>query len=338
MCDGMGWFSPTDYKRMLLLYDRIYYLVPSETASFRDIDGATRFMVIPKAINRVGFEFSSYKPDPSISELMLQSANADAARPSFQSLIAQIPESERLYTWRIATADADLGQGKALDLLPEQQALAHGLLLNKFLIAADSLGAIPITGKAYIHGLLADKYTAATAGALRGQPQFRHAQDLKLSPAAASIINALVPDSDLDRRSEQDILAYKDKNRKMFEAFSYAVRKLVKQIAAMPSSSDFHDQVSELINTEVWHEKTEIEEALRSAWSAFFKNAIKSSVAGAVSLGIAPLLSLKDLSMAGLLTGAATLAPWMTAELIGFLGERKKARSHGLYYLMNFAR
>lgn len=26
MCDGMGWFSRLDYKRMLLVYDQIYYL------------------------------------------------------------------------------------------------------------------------------------------------------------------------------------------------------------------------------------------------------------------------------------------------------------------------
>jgi hypothetical protein len=209
MCDGMGWFSKNDFKRMLLLYDRIMYLVPSRTVEFRDVDGRSSYIPIPKKRQEMGFQFQHYEPDDATAEALIHSAEIDATRTTFASIIATIPQAERIYTWRITNADA------------------------------------------------------------------------------AGI-------------------------------------------------SGFDRQVLELINTEVWRDKTEVERELRDAWASFFKSSVKSAVAGGVALGITPFLSLGGLSMASVLAGVAAAAPWATSELFSFLERRKKVEQHGMYYLMNF--
>ncbi len=73
MCDGLGWFSETDFKRMLLLYDRIMYLVPSRTVEFRDADGRSNVMLIP-SLPETGFQFQHYAPEEGIAEAFVHSA------------------------------------------------------------------------------------------------------------------------------------------------------------------------------------------------------------------------------------------------------------------------
>jgi hypothetical protein len=335
MCDGMGWFSRNDFKRMLLLYDRIMYLVPSKTVEFRDVNGRPNYILIPKHLREIGFRFQHYEPDDAMADALIHSAKTDASRATFASVIATIPPAERLYTWRITNADADLGRGSSLALHPDEEALAHALLLNKFLLAADLADAVPITGKHYIHALIGEKYRVARDARAEGSgAQF--ISNPALHPIAVQVIDAIVADEDLDRRSEAEIVEYKEKHRRLFLTFSYTVRKLVKQVSALPGSSDFDRQVSELVNTEVWRDKTEVERELRDAWAGFFKSSVKSAVAGGVALGITPFLSLGGLSIASVLTGVAAAIPWATSELFGLLERRKKAEQHGMYYLMNF--
>ncbi len=330
MCDGMGWFSANDYKRMLLLYDKIFYLIPSRTTEFEDIDGRPQFLVFPKNMRQLGFEYRHYEPDELMRGLIMQAAEADAGRASFASTVASIPASERLYTWRITNTDADLGHGSSVSIRPGEDALAHALLLNKFLLGAESVGAIPITGKKYIHGLISEKYAASTK-----MSEMSERKDT-LNAVAMMVIDAIVADRELERRTEDEILDYRNRNRALFETFSYSIRKLVKQVVAVPGSMNFEQQVAELINTEIWHEKSEVERELRGAWSAFFRTSIKSGVAGAVALGITPFLSLGHLSIAGILAGAAATAPWAVSQAIDALQARSKARDHGIYYLLNF--
>ncbi len=48
ICDGMGWFDDVDYKRMVLAFDQIYYLLPKHLAQFHDQGGATRNLFFPR--------------------------------------------------------------------------------------------------------------------------------------------------------------------------------------------------------------------------------------------------------------------------------------------------
>jgi hypothetical protein len=246
MCDGMGWLSRNDFKRALLLYDRIVYLVPSNTVEFRDIDGRPNYILIPRDFQIVGFDLDHFEPNPVVSDALIQGAKVDASRPGFAAVVASIPQFDRTYTWRITNADADLGRGKSVNLGPDDEVLAHAILLNKFLLAADLVNAVPITGKHYIHALIADKYRAAQSTNAGAGPQVVNPS---FGPVAVQVIQAIVADEDLEQHSEIEIIEYKQKHRHLFENFSYAIRKLVKQVSALPENPDFDRQVSELIGT-----------------------------------------------------------------------------------------
>jgi hypothetical protein len=111
------------------------------------------------------------------------------------------------------------GQGSSLGLQPQDQALAHALLANKYLAASDQLRAVPITGKGYIHDLITDKYRAAQTagvGGITAKPS--------LHPFAIQVIQAIVPDESLEEKSEAEIIEYKLEHKQVFERFSYTLR------------------------------------------------------------------------------------------------------------------
>jgi hypothetical protein len=332
MCDGMGWFSPLDYKRMLLVYDRIYYLLPSRTVEFEDIGGAKQNLYFPVHFRPSSlFEICNHVPEAPMRDVAFAAARLDADSERFRKGVSSIPVEDRLYTWRLANADADLGGGASLALQPNEEALAHAALLNKFLLAAYDLNCIPITGKPYIHNLIRDKFERANAATSLAQ-----ARDIKFGPVTARLVAAIVPDDELTNRTEQDILEYKDKNRKLFEQFSYTVQSMVKQVGSLPASADFDRDVNQLLNTAVWRDQVMVQNELRAAWKSFFKAAVKSAVASAVAIGIAPFLSLGHLTLGSLLTAGAAVAPWGVAEALRFLEARQKAHQNGLYYLLQF--
>ena len=164
MCDGMGWFSPLDYKRMLLVYDRIYYLLPSRTVEFDDISGARQSVYFPIQFQQSAlFEICHDVLETSVRDVLFATAKLDAESERFRAGVASIPVEDRSYTWRVTNADADLGGGSSPALKPDEEVLAHAVLLNKFLLAADRLNCIPITGKPYVHGLIRDKFERAAA-------------------------------------------------------------------------------------------------------------------------------------------------------------------------------
>jgi len=343
MCDGMGWFSDIDYKRMLLTYDEIYYLLPHNLVPFEEVGGKKQSLFFPIVFRKnPSFIVHYFTPDDKSRQLLFSAAQADLSNPKFTQVVTAIPRSEQLYTWRVVNADGDIGSGQSVSLSPRQEQLAHAILLNKFLLAANALKSIPITGKPYIHGLISEKYIFGVEH-LRAEmpdllPPSLRTGAVKHNPVVSRIISTLVPDEELEKRSEADIVRFKEQNKVLFQRYSYAVRDLVNRVSALPFTDDFDSEVDELIGTEVWKEKTEIEKELRSAWEGLFKSAIKSAVAGLVGVGIAPFLSLGAIILASVVAASIAISPWVTSELIEFIETRTKAQEHGLYYLMKFAK
>lgn len=342
MCDGMGWFSALDYKRMLLTYDEIYYLLPKDLVPF-NVGGIKQHMYFPVVFREnPSFKIHYFSPDDKLRQLILASAHADMRNPRFAEVVDIVPEYEKLYTWKVVNADGDVGAGHSLDLDSNQTDLAHAILLNKFLLAANALKSIPITGKPYIHGLISEKYRFGIE-CLRTEfpellPTQLRAGALKHNPIVSKIISALVPDMELEKRSDIDIIQFRERNKVLFQRYSYSVRELVNKVSVLPMTSNFDSEVDDLIKTEIWKEKSEIEKELRSAWEGLFKSAIKSTVAGLVGVGIVPFLSLGAVTFASVATASVAISPWVTSELINFIETRKKAQEHGLYYLLKFAK
>ncbi|HEY7557512.1 MAG TPA: hypothetical protein VIH18_22165 [Candidatus Binatia bacterium] len=343
MCDGMGWFSDNDYKRMLLTYDEIYYLLPRNLVQFQDVSGKKQSLFFPIVFREnPSFKVQYFTPDAKSHQLIVAAARADLANPKFVEVVDTIPSHEQLYTWRVVNADGDIGSGQSIGLSPGQEQLAHAILLNKFLLAANALKSIPITGKSYIHGLISEKYSLSIEH-LRDKipdvlPPLLRTGAVKHNPVVSRIISTLVPDEELETHSEADIMRFKEENKVLFQRYSYAVRELVNRVSAFPMTDDFDSEVDELIRTEIWKEKTEIEKELRSAWEGLFKSAIKSALAGLVGVGIAPFLSLGAITLASVVAASIAISPWVTSELIDFIETRKKTHEHGLYYLMKFGK
>lgn len=354
MCDGLGWFSEVDYKRALLVYDEILYLLPTTTFEFRDVTGQPAHLIHPSRLtNAKEFRVHRFRPDDQTRELLRAAAQLDAADSQFTAIVNRIPDGDRLYTWRATNADGDIGGSYSIGLRVDEQVLAHALLLNKFLLAADNAGAVPITGKAYIHHLLGAKYQIAMRSS--GQSSsgsthpFLHRRSVAYDAALQQIVSNFVSDEDLDRRSYLDILEFKATHRSLFERFSLLMRQSIDRIQAVPAGPTFHQEVADLVNTDLWKEKAEVEEHLRSKWQELFgtpaKNFMSSQVfrLGAAAttsgliLGILPALDVGSLSLAALAVPGAVASTWMLERAIDYFHSHHEAFRHGMYYLMRFS-
>jgi hypothetical protein len=339
----MGWFSNLDYKRMLLIYDKIYYLLPHNLVEYTGIGGKTEFLHFPIIFQNDPSYIIHYFPFSDNSrELMIAAAQADLENRKFCQSIEAIPERERIYTWEVVNVDGDIGSGKSIGLAPGQDQLAHAILLNKFLLAADELKCVPITGKSYIHGLISEKYRFGIERLRSEKPELLPATlkkgQVQYNPVIAQVVSTLVPDEELEKRTEIEIIEFKERNKALFENFSYSTRNLIGKVSELPITPGFDSEITDLINTEVWKEKVKIEKELRSAWDGFFKSTIKTAIGGLIAVGVAPFFSLGAITLATAATATTAIAPWALSELISFLDARKKAQENGLYYLMKFSK
>lgn len=353
MCDGLGWFEEADYKRMLLVYDRILYLLPSDTVQFTDGTGVPHTMVFPGLL-KAGKEFEPHHVDlsPNQREMIESASMADARSAEFAQAVSTIPPFERLYTWRLVNSDAGFGAGQSRALRPTEEHLAHALLLNKFFLSADEAGAVPITGKDYIHQLIGAKYRLAIRAIREHLPQALPVglteADIRSCAVLQGLVSAFVPDEALRVATYADIITFKAEQRRLFEQFSFLVRSLTERIESLPSEPAFPRELRNLVATDVWKEKSEIEEALRVAWFSAFttssKAALKSDTAkasfrlglSAMALGVAPALALTTMTWAAVLTSTVGAASWLMSEAVELVTQRSNAKKNGLYYLMRF--
>jgi hypothetical protein len=354
MCDGLGWFTEADYKRALLVYDEILYLLPETNREFRDVSGKPMSLVrAPRLTEAQEYQTRSYRPDAETLEMLVASARVDARDSRFASVVASIPSGDRLYTWRAVNADGDLAGADSPQFGEGEQADAHALLLNKFVLAAHKAHAIPITGKAYIHHLLGLKYHAALRALAREAPDLLppalRRSDVAHHAAMQQIVGAFVSDADLQRRSYAEIVAFKREHRVLFERFSLLMRQTIDRIGSMPDTSEFREEVSNLVNTELWRERADVEAHLKSAWHDLFGSPAKSfmgsstfrigatAAASGLVLGILPCLQLGSLSFATLLAPGAVASTWMLERAFDYFRSHREAFDHGIYYLMRFS-
>jgi hypothetical protein len=343
MCDGMGWFSDTDYKRALLTFDEIYYLLPENVVGFKDDFGKRHSLYFSfSGQGPLSFKKYYYTPESRTTDIILDAANYDLQNMEFQRVINSIPGFDRRYTWSVVNSDGDLLGGKSISLSMSQEELAHAILLNKFLIAASSARCIPITGKPYIHGLISEKYRFSLQKLRESKPELvpsaLQEKIIKYNPVIDKIVSVLVPDTELKNRTETEIMEFKERNRRLFERFSYTTTKLVEQVSSVPSEGNFSAQVDELITTEVWKEKADVEDEIRSAWKAVFRSAVKGIVGGLIGVGVSPFLDLGAITYASVIAASIAVTPWVVSEYLKFVESEEKIHKHGLYYLMKFAK
>ena len=329
MCDGLGWFTPLDFKRALLVFERIEYLLPAETIAFRDIDGKERWLMFPSRLQESrAFSVTRCSIDQDTSDGIIARSLADAENASFRDAVHSISSSDRLYTWRVASSDATFGA--ILHDAPREHAevVAHALLLNRFLVAADSAEQMPISGQAHIRRLLATKLAAAPE-----LSSLRAATAAKVQPVSLTLVETFVSDDALERATQEEIVAYKDANAGLFRQFTSEMLQIANTMKELPLDHDFAPALKELQMTDLWRRRNDVTADLRDAWTTFFKTTAKGAAAALIGLGIIPGMPLSALA----LTAASASATWAVPDLIELVARRQKARRHGMYYLMNFS-
>ena len=328
MCDGLGWFTPLDFKRALLVFERIEYLLPSDTVAFRDVDGEERWLMFPQWLHRSkAFSIRQDSVDPELAESIVKSAVADAADATFRAAVESIPPSDRLYTWRVASSDATFLRFLGGLPLDEGEPLAHALLLNRFLVTADLADQTPISGRPHIRHLLASKLAAATAFA-----GLRSATAAKVQPVSCALVDTFITDDDLAKVTEEEIVEYKQTNAALFQQFTSELLQISAAIKELPSDQQFMAAMKELQMTDLWRRRNDVAADLRDAWTSFFKTAAKGTAAALLGLGVIPGMPLSTIA----LTAASASATWAVPDLIELLARRRKIRRNGMYYLMNF--
>lgn len=337
ICDGMGWFTPTDLKRAVLLFDRVEYLIPSDTVEFKDERGRLRYMAFPGSLTeRSAVTIRHYTPSTEARKIIAAASDTDVKDAAFLERFADIPLAERTYTWRVVNADADIGGGSSLGLTPSQGPLAHALLLNKFFLAADEYQAIPITGKAYIHPLIATKYEGArrafAALVQSSGGRLPSALTSKLQPVTRAVADVFISNEELEKRSFDDILEYRERHRDLFQQFTLEMLKLSDSVQALPGTREFEERLHQLLVTEVAQKRKNLQEEMRSAWTGFFKTSGKAVAAGILGVGVTPLMPLAALVTAA----AAASATWLVPDLVDIWSRYRKVRNHGLYYLTHY--
>jgi hypothetical protein len=158
----------------------------------------------------------------------------------------------------------------------------------------------------------------------------------RIHPFVLRLMSEEVPDQELERRSIADILRFKERNKILFERYSLSIRTWANSLTTSPLENGSESEIDDLLGTDVWKEKAEVNKELASAWRGFFRSAITSAVAGLAGVGIAPFLSLGTITFASVATAAIAISPWVTSELFKYIEAKKKAQEHGIYYLMKF--
>jgi hypothetical protein len=355
MCDGLGVFSDLDFKRALLLYDSILYLLPEHTVRFPGITGKRQSLLYPLSLyERQEFTVHHFTPPSDLQPLVTAAARADVTDSAYAGIVDQLSDAERVYTWSVVNSDGDLGGGESLALPPDQAPLAQAILLNKFLLAADAADCVPIAGRQYVDQLLHAKYRLATTGLdalaqATGAP-LSATEDARHFAVARAIVARLVPDAELEKRSFEDIRVFKAENHDLFERFSVRIRHFARDVSEMPATREFDRKLADLLATDVWEEEKELESLLRSRWEHMFRTVVDEGVKAdsfrptvrkvltALAVGVLPTLTLGPLSVASAIAGMTAAAPWLVQATLDYVGKRREIRRHGLYYLHAFAR
>ena len=328
MCDGLGWFTPLDFKRALLVFESIEYLLPADTVAFRDLDGTERWLMFPQRLHQSkAFSIRQDAIDPEFSDGIINCAFADAKDAAFRETVESIPAADRLYAWRVASSDATFSPLLRDVPRDDGETLAHALLLNRFLITADLSNQMPISGRPHIRRLLASKLAAA-----RDLSGLRPATAAKIQPVSLALVEAFIADDDLAQATDEEIVAYKQTNALLFRQFTSELVQISNAIKELPLDQQFPSALKELQMTDLWRRRNDVAADLRDAWTSFFKTAAKSTAAALLGLGVIPGMPLSAIA----LTAASASATWAVPDLIELLGRRRKVRRHGMYYLMNF--
>ena len=331
MLDGFGWFPEAKYRRTLLLFDRIRYVLPAYVSGL---------MPPPWVYERPDFEAIEYESTPTEVGNRLERAQADARQVGFQKLFASVPDDEAAYALQVTSADCELRSDNRM--LVRDPIVAVSYLAEKLLDHCHASGGIPIVGQDHASHILAFKSARRIVSPLSASAVLSVQQATALQTVAAGLSYAFVSDSDLSATTLERILRYKNDNRGLLERHQMHLMSVAQRFAELsPDDSRFATEMVAL-RQQALSERLAMDIDAREAWrSAGLQLAEKGLlVAGGgliTALGLLGSKSLVELAATALPAMVGGTAFAAVQGLKAFEASRK-VRSVAVSYLVGASR
>jgi len=327
MLDGFGWFPEERYRRTLLLFDGMRYVLPSYVKGL---------MAPPWVYSQPDFEAVEHGSDTESVRSRRERAERDANDQAFRCFFQTIPEEDASYALNVVSSDRELRSENRPVI--QEPTVAVSYLAEKLLDYCDANGCVPVVGQDYAANILAFKSARRLVTPLSTGAVFNLQQATALNTVAAGLSYAFLSDSDLKRTTKEKILRYKADHRELLERHHLHLVSVAQRFAEL--SADDAAFTTELLalRQQALAERMTMEQEAREAWrSAGLELAEKSLlVAGGgliTALGLIGTKSLADLAATALpaAVGAATV---VAAQGLKAWNQSKKARTVAISYLV----
>jgi len=225
---------------------------------------------------------------------------------------------------------------------------ASSLRINEALLLSSLDGYMPFTDSD-IHDRLLRLKTSRSLIAPKGNDNRDLADKLALltqvavpyQTLAVSIVDHLVPQRALDRRTVKEIIKYRRENKDLFSKFYERVRSLASELQSVSPSADYAVQLQKLLSNKVTPEITKGQEALRAAYEeSFGKLGLKAAAAIAPSLTAGVFGGLDPLQILGISAAAVTtmLGTKGVDDIVKIWTAKREAGRAPFAYVLNLQR
>lgn len=226
--------------------------------------------------------------------------------------------------------------------------VAFVLITNQALQICAKKGIHPVTDDRLAHDAMiakVDRYAKLHSGPMRDRTKV--VDMLKTEQLAFSVATRYLTDDVLKELSFDDIFSLRARNKQIFSQFQHSLQEFAAEIETAPWDDGFSNRLEELIRSKITPKVEQLDSDIKSATVDILGTMASKSISE-LSRGLAGALptmttaSIIGLSLAEVaLLGAATFFG-AAGQAIPSIGEaltrKRRAKQHGLSFLLNFER
>jgi hypothetical protein len=312
MLDGFGWFPEERYRRTLLLFDNIRYVLP---------DYVSGLMAPPWVYGRPDFEPVEHRSDSSDVRERLERAELGARDVGFQQAFEAVPDDDAAYALRVVAADRELRFDSRS--LVEEPIVAVSYLAEKLLDHCHVSGSIPVVGQDYASRILAFKSAQRLGGPPSSGDILTGQQATALHTVAAGLSYTFVSDADLLATSPERILQYKTSNRELLERHQMHLVSVAQRFAELSSDDGRFATEMVALRQQALSDRMTME---HDAWQAWRSAGLQLAQKSLLVAGGGLITALGLIGTRSLLEVAASALPAMVGATAFAAVEGLKAR------------
>lgn len=199
--------------------------------------------------------------------------------------------------------------------------------LNSSLVSTILINAVPFTSFEAYNELLKIKYNRA----IKLNPT-RIPKNVKIDYVAHTVFDEIINPVNLQNRSIEDILKFKNKHIGELQEFRKYLSKLQYQIENETFTLKFGQEIEKLINLELLPLADKYKEDLTRSWEGLYGGLIKGSLTATFVTTVLSGMSLDNLVTIG---NIGAITAWMAKPTVDYIiSQRRLTRNNGLAYLL----